>query len=625
MELISQQRDWRADWSPTLTTAIEARVLECQRDIVSLFMQEIRSSGVSPIAYFAKSYQDRQDGDFLATLESYLELDEQVLAQIPPDHAQKLHDIINSTESAIENLLSPEQNEAFVAQGVRPLLAGIAGVGANDIFCELNELPGGERNEGNYKEYFCPKPFEYAEIAQRGTTFLCCPVMLPTTVGNADDGTFMDVWNSKKAQEVRAAILDGSFSHCLENTCGALQGKLLPKRKDVTDAYHRDIIDNNLTVLPKGPAEIVMNYDRSCNLVCPTCRVDKVTISGEKKQAAARVQEWATADHLKDASRLHITGSGDALGSSLFHSFLRDFDPESMPHLRISLGTNAVLLTPHTWDRICHEAIDIVVASCDAASPETYAVNRGADFKVLVENLRFIGRLRSSGKLQYFVMNFVVQKNNYAEMREFVALGQSVNADAVGFQQLTNWGTFGEAEFRRRAVHHPSHPEHARFLSALQDPIFSLPIVDMFNLVGIKDQAVNTLPPIDSKTTTQQPGLVTKDDKHAEIRLTEAVAVVQSYGKLLALKNGTGGHKVLDSGSLSHPKPIIKQSLLLVIKSSEDPAERKVLSAAFVLLADFQKRDIVTGSGTAGATGRDEVHLERLSLTEELKQAGYGL
>ena len=194
-------------------------------------------------------------------------------------------------------------------------------MGANDIFCELNELPGGERNEGNYKEYFCPKPFEYAEIAQRGTTFLCCPVMLPTTVGNADDGTFTDVWNSKKAQEVRAAILDGSFSHCLEKTCGALQGKLLPKRKDVTDAYHRDIIDNNLTVLPKGPAEIVMNYDRSCNLVCPTCRVDKVTISGEKKQAAARVQEWATADHLKDASRLHITGSGDALGSSLFHSF----------------------------------------------------------------------------------------------------------------------------------------------------------------------------------------------------------------------------------------------------------------------------------------------------------------
>ena len=123
------------------------------------------------------------------------------------------------------------------------------------------------------------------------------------------------------------------------------------------------------------------------------------------------------------------------------------------------------------------------------------------NFKVLVENLRFIGRLRSSGKLQYFVMNFVVQKNNYAEMREFVALGQSVNADAVGFQQLTNWGTFGEAEFRRRAVHHPSHPEHARFLSALQDPIFSLPIVDMFNLVGIKDQAVNTLPHIDSKTT----------------------------------------------------------------------------------------------------------------------------
>jgi hypothetical protein len=632
MELISQKRDWRADWSPILTSAIEERVLACQRDMVALCMREIRNSELSPIAYFAKSYADRQDGDFLAIVEKYFELDEEVLAQIPLNHAQKLHEILKDAESDIQNLLSPEQNKVFLSQGIRPLLAGISGAGANEIFCEMNEFHGEKSGENSYKEYFCPKPFEYAEIAQRGTTFLCCPVMLPTTVGNADDGTFMDVWNSKTAQEIRGSILNGSFSYCLEKTCGMLQDRLLPKRNHITDSYHRDIIDRNLTVLPKGPAEIVMNYDRSCNLVCPTCRVDKVTVSGEQKKTAAYVQNWATGEHLKDASRLHITGSGDALGSSLFHGFLRDFDPELFPHLRISLGTNAVLLTPHTWDRICNEVIDIVVASCDAASPETYALNRGADFGVLVENLRFVGRLRTAGKLQIFVMNFVVQKNNYAEMRAFVELGQSVNADVVMFQQVTNWGTFDEAEFRRRAVHHPSHPEHARFLSVLQDPIFNLPIVNMFNLSALRSQVVNPTQFIESQSIShgdeedrgeQHTGIPAIDEESLEIGLEKAVAVVQSYGRLLESRKVTGVREVLSLGDLPYPKPVIKQALLLVLRCSADPTEKKVLSAAFSLLADFQLTDVEMKDGNPVRLVKDRIDIERRNLIDELAQAGF--
>jgi len=47
-----------------------------------------------------------------------------------------------------------------------------------------------------------------------------------------------------------------------------------------------------------------------------------------------------------------------------------------------------------------------------------------------------------------------------------------------------------------------------------------------------------------------------------------------------------------------------------------------MLSAAFVLLADFQKSDVETVGGTASATGIDIVALERASLIEELQQAG---
>lgn len=617
MELIPLTRDWRPDWPAELTAAVDARVRSCQRAMLSLCMEQIRASGRSPIAYFDASYSRRDDGDLLAIVENYLELDEQTIAEIPADHAQKLQGIINTAENDIRQLLSPEQAEAFNEQGVRPLLAGLGEAGANEFFCELNELPAGDANKGEYKEYFCTKPFEYCEISQRGTTFLCCPVMLPTTVGDAGDGTFMDVWNSEKAQAIRASILDGSYSHCLEKTCPELQQKSLPLRKHITDPYHRAIIDNNVTRLPKGPTEIVMNYDRSCNLACPTCRVDMVVLSGEQKQAATAVQEWATADHLKDARRLHITGAGDALGSSIYHSFLRDFDPSTAPHLRISLGTNAILLTPQTWDGICNQAVDIVVASCDAASHETYRVNRGADFDVLVENLRFIGSLRAAGELQIFVMNFVVQANNYKEMKDFVKLGQAVNADTVMFQQLTNWGPFDDAEFRRRAIHRASHPEHEQFLDTLKDPIFNEPIVNMFNLVDFKQPVADTEHPDQNNAIAEVSTKMLEEDKDkiAEEKLAAAVPVVQSYGQLLGAANSAAEDEVLDAGELPHSKDVIKQSLMTVLKSSKNEAEKQTLSAAYALLAKFQD----------GAANVEQMDIERRALLEELRLAGFEL
>lgn len=622
MDLIPLTRDWRADWPVELTSAVDKRVLACQHAMIALCMSEISASGRSPIAYFESSYKSRQDGDFLVIVESYLGLDEALIAEIPAVHAQKLRSIVDTAESDIKQMLNDEQAEVFAEQGVQPLLAGLRSAGASDFFCELNDLPTGDANQGSYEEFFCPKPFEYAEIAQRGTTFLCCPVMIPTSVGDAGDGTFMDVWNSAKAQAIRASILDGSYSHCLEKTCPALQQKSLPRRAHITDPYHRAIIDNNVTKLPKGPAEIVMNYDRSCNLACPTCRTDKVVLSGEQKQAATAVQAWATADHLNDAQRLHITGSGDALGSSLFHSFLREFDPSTAPHLRISLGTNAILFTPDTWSRICNEAVDIVVASCDAASPQTYTENRGADFDVLVENLHFIGRLRAAGKLQYFVMNFVVQANNYAEMKDFVELGQVVNADAVMFQQLTNWGPFDNAAFRSRAIHHESHPEHAQFLDMLKDPVFSLPIVDMFNLVDIRQQLPDVDQPTLDKSTAEEVGEIPEGnkDKIAQELLASAVPVVQAYGPKLKAASTLAGSEVLDVSNLDHPKTAVKESLIAVLRSTKDPDEKQMLSSAYVLLAKFQ--NVSDGNQSEAVKRMDE---ERLVLLQELNAAGYAV
>lgn len=488
-----------ADWAPTASPfsradslpAPAAGILKaCKDRMLAAFLEETDALGLAPFRFFAKAYTTRPGGDDVGVLEAYLRLDVDIAVELSERHQEKLLAILQETEALLALVLGDEDRRALGEEGIRSLLAIRDYPIVAEFLGRINGLRGATGNEGDYSELFCEKPFLTAEIAQGGRTFLCCPLQLPTVVGDATDGTFMEVWNSEKAQAVRRSILDGSFSHCLEKTCGLLQSRSLPKRSEVTNPYLRTIIDRNITRLDRGPMSITMNYDRSCNLACPTCRTGHISLAGKAKEDALAIQDWATDPaHLQHGAFLHFTGSGDAFGSHVFHSFLRRFDPKAFPSVRIGLGTNGLLFTERTWESICHHVIDVACISIDAATPETYAVNRGGDFELLRSNLRFIGGLREAGKLKLFGLNFVVQANNFAEMPAFTALGHSVHADFVFFQQLVNWGTFSREEFSRRAVHLPGHPCHSEFLRVLRDPRLTDPIVNLHNLASLRDLA----------------------------------------------------------------------------------------------------------------------------------------
>ena len=49
-------------------------------------------------------------------------------------------------------------------------------------------------------------------------------------------------------------------------------------------------------------------------------------------------------------------------------------------------------------------------------------------------------------------LNFVVQLDNYKEIKKFVESAERSNADVVWFQHLANWETVSEEEFRKRDV-----------------------------------------------------------------------------------------------------------------------------------------------------------------------------
>lgn len=347
------------------------------------------------------------------------------------------------------------------------------------------------------RRLFCSKPFKWFEVTQvneTGEVYMCCPSWLDTPIGNLQYQSVEEIWNGKKAQEIRRSILDGSFRYCDSTRCPFLQTVSEPVQEveDVKDEDLRLVIEKGLTILPYGPREINCSYDRSCNLSCPSCRTE-IIVEIKNRQRILTIQDKIQNEALKDAHLLYITGSGDPFGSPFFKRWLQTMKREDMPNLKkIHLHTNGLLWTQKMWATIAEDIREVIKSaeiSIDAASPETYSTNRrGGSFERLLKNLEFISSLRKSGPLEWLGISMVVQENNFMEMPDFVDLGKRFNVDTVYFSQLVNWGTYSEEEYRSRAIHLPNHPRHPEFLELLNMEILRESTVYLGNLAELANK-----------------------------------------------------------------------------------------------------------------------------------------
>ncbi len=328
--------------------------------------------------------------------------------------------------------------------------------------------------------YICSRPFKWFEIAPDGRVFLCCPTWLNKPVGNILFQSAEEIWNGKAAREIRKTMLDGSFRYCNNLLCPNLQNKSnsVFLQSEVTDSDLKHAMRCRTTIVKHGPRTINCSFDRSCNLSCPSCREHTIITMGKDKSLVLKIIDAIQKDLAKDIHELYVTGSGDPFGSPSFFQWLQHMKTSDYPKLKnVHLHTNGQLFTPKTWGMISgiNNKIKTVEISIDAASPETYGINRrGGSFPRLLENLAFIGSLRKANKLRFVTISFVVQENNFREMPDFVRLRDRFGFDHAYFSQLVNWGTFTPQEYLKRAVHLPGHPKHQEFLSIIKKIAFSV-------------------------------------------------------------------------------------------------------------------------------------------------------
>jgi MoaA/NifB/PqqE/SkfB family radical SAM enzyme len=129
--------------------------------------------------------------------------------------------------------------------------------------------------------------------------------------------------------------------------------------------------------------------------------------------------------------------------------------------------------------------------SIDAAKAGTYEkLRRPGKWSPLMNNLDLIAKMRRSGEIRDFWINFVVQKDNYREMLDFVELGARLGVDQIWFQRVTNYGAYDEATFADIDVTSPQHPEHAELLEVLRSPLLRGPLINRQMLMSLLPEVV---------------------------------------------------------------------------------------------------------------------------------------
>lgn len=333
-----------------------------------------------------------------------------------------------------------------------------------DVFGDKSEF---------FRDRVCRKPFTEFQVDTRGDVYICCPSYLNLPVGNIRTESYEAILNSPMAVKIRRSILDGTYRYCSRSACPAIRGNALQHKDDSRhDADMRQYIDNASGVVDRAHF-VHLSIDSTCNLSCPSCRNEKIAEKPETVNWKLEATDNVLLPMLERADMVMMSGNGDVFMSKPCRRILERVSRQTHPRLRFEFITNGVLFDEKMWNSYpnIHDMVASVRVSVDAATESTYAsVRRGGDFPKLRSNLEFLADLHRRGVFETFYISMVYQHENMHEMAAFAQWAQALDCTGVIFEPLLDWNAYPRGEYDRRAVHLPSHPDHAEFRRLLDDP-----------------------------------------------------------------------------------------------------------------------------------------------------------
>ena len=126
------------------------------------------------------------------------------------------------------------------------------------------------------------------------------------------------------------------------------------------------------------------------------------------------------------------------------------------------------------WDDLGETAslINTLHLSIDGATPQTLEkLRRGLKWNRMLDALDFIQGLRTSSKLVYVSVNFIIQKDNFRELPKMIELCSSYCLDALLPARISYHGSYTNDQFRDIDVGDPNHPLHTEYIDVIKQTV----------------------------------------------------------------------------------------------------------------------------------------------------------
>lgn len=294
----------------------------------------------------------------------------------------------------------------------------------------------------SHQHHDCRLPFYNCIISADLLIFPCCPSgVLPEWRDYHRLYFFSskEMWESNWFKIFRLSMINKTYCFCDHHFCNRLV-----KNAGITDTR----LDNVVTL--SKPTDMQLEIDYTCNLHCPSCRDGiKVATSYRRRILDKIVPEIKKTGMMDDLVWTRLAGYGDVFASKYYQELLYT----DKKRKNLFLITNGVLFTEEKFNPLpeMYEKIRIYI-SIDAAKPETYAKMRpGGNWEKLNKNLEMLSQKKKLGLIDRFIIQFVVQMDNYKEIPNFVALGKRLGVTYVYFNNIRNWG-FPDEVFQKKNI-----------------------------------------------------------------------------------------------------------------------------------------------------------------------------
>lgn len=297
-------------------------------------------------------------------------------------------------------------------------------------------------------------------IQPDGTVYPCICAWWPKIqLGNIYQDDFFEIINSDKARAFREQVHTGKYDLCRTEEC-------LPDFEPVATQILDLIAVSDYEI--DHPRYYALNYDPSCNLVCPSCRPTKLTLRGNQRATVLEFQERLLERGAFENATIHLTQEGDPFASQVYRRLLKKLNSERPAGTKLILQTNGLGLTPKVVRELenLHSAIGTISVSIDAATASTYAVVRGGDFELLLDNLENLHRVFVQPGKAGLILNFVLQTANYQEVPQFLELASRLGASC--FIGMIGNKCMSKGVYQTHAVFDWRHPEFHKFIKVMR-------------------------------------------------------------------------------------------------------------------------------------------------------------